>query len=184
MTEEYGVAVRDLLPTAFNDLAGSIQNGLAHDDDSRPSIPGFAWNIAASETATAIRDSLDCDVFELVARGWCFANEMRKYKDKPPGTTSIVYLGVHAVTTDVHPVLTLSILGIPCRPIRFTVELKANFETAAVLITDASIVGMDAGDCFVSAQLKYGNIGLHDAVKSRHLTLPGRIRFKTPLAIC
>lgn len=183
MTEENGVALSELLPDAFSSLAGNIKDKLAHDDGSKPNIPGFAWNIAASETATAIDGALDCDVYELLARGWCFADELRKYKNQPPGTESIVYLGEHAMTTEVHPVLTLSIDSIPCRPIRFTVELKANFRTAAVLIADGNIVGMNTGDCFVSAQLKYGEVSLHDEVKSQHLTLPGRIRFKTPLVI-
>ncbi|MEO8748265.1 MAG: hypothetical protein ABI379_11515 [Rhodanobacter sp.] len=186
MTEENGVTVSELLPDSFSRLAQTMQDKVSKDDGGSVSMPGFAWNFAASETTTEIRNALDCDVFALVARGWCFASELSKYKDEakyPAGTKSVVYLGEHALTTEVHPVLALSIGPIRCRPIRFTVELKANFLTAALLIVNGSIVGLDSGDCFVSAQLKYGEISLHDEVKSRHVPLPGRITFKSPLAI-
>ena len=186
MPEESGVAVRDLLPDSFTRLERTIQDKVIESNGGSPSIPGFAWDFATSETATAIRGTLDCDVFELLARGWCFARELSKFHDQtkyPPGTKSIVYLGEHALTTEIHPVLTLLIGPIASRPLRFTVELKANFRSAALLITDACITGLDSGDCFVSARLKYGEVTLHDEVRSKHVGLPGRIRFKTPLSI-
>jgi hypothetical protein len=150
MPDESGATIRELLPDAFSRLADTVRTRLSKSDGSPPSLPGFAWDIAASETSSAIRDALDCDVFALLARGWCFARELSKYKNEteyPPDRKTLVYLGKHALATEVHPVVTLYIGPIECRPLRFTVEVKANFDSAALVIQKAAIIGIAAGEC-------------------------------------
>jgi hypothetical protein len=182
--KESGVTVRELLPQALAGVEQTMLNGLAQDSPSgNPSLPGFARQIAASEATAVIQKSLDCDVFSLLARGWGLARELKSYTDRsryPPGTTSVVYLGEHSVTTEVHPVLTLVIGSIECRPLRFTVVLKGHFRSAALVIRDGCITGLDSGDCSVSAQLKYGEVPLHKEAESRHVILPGHLVFSPP----
>ena len=69
---------------------------------------------------------------------------------------------------------------IECRPLRFTVEVKANFDSAALVIQKAAIIGIAAGECFVSAQLKYADLALHDEIKSKRVPIPGRKNFEPP----
>src|SRR6185312_7033020 len=38
----------------------------------------LAWGFVGSEATDALRNVLDCDVFELVAQGWCVAKELQE----------------------------------------------------------------------------------------------------------
>jgi hypothetical protein len=184
VTEESGIAVRDLLPAEIGRIEHTMQSELAKESKSgSTSLPAFAWRIAGTEATTAMKEALDGDVFSLLARGWSVARELAQYRDQtkyPPGQKTIVYLGEHSLNTEVHPVLTLFVGPMQCKALRFTLELKATFRSAALLIQDAHITGLAAGDCFASAQLKYNDIALHDELTSKHLVLPGRLQFKSP----
>lgn len=184
MSESSGVTVRELLPTSFSGLEERVQDVLAKDASSTdPSLPGFARHVAASEATTALQGVLDCDFFSLLARGWGLATELKAHTDRkryPAGTTSIVYLGEHSVVTQIHPVLTLVIGAIECRPLRFTVDLKAHFRSVALVILDGYIIALNNGDCSVSAQLKYGEVALHKEVASRNVNLPGHVPLQPP----
>ena len=184
MNEGSGLTVRELLPEQFDHMERTMQDALGKDSGSTgPGLPEFAWHIASSEATTAMRDSVDGDVFSLLARGWCFARELQKYRDRasfPPDERMVVFVGEHALATEMHPLLTVSVGSVDFRPIRFTLVLTANFRSAALLIQDARITGVRAGDCFVSAQLKYGDINLHNPLASRHVDFPGEIQFKPP----
>jgi hypothetical protein len=65
-------------------------------------------------------------------------------------------------------------------PLRFTLELTAQFKAVALAIKAGHIGAVGAGECFVSAQLKYGEVNLHPALDSRHVKLPGEFRFAAP----
>jgi len=184
MTEETGISVRELLPGSFSRLGQTLQEAASRENGpGERTLPGFAWRIAGSEASSALQTALDTDVFSLLARGWGVARELAKYADRskyPAAVTTIVYLGKHSVTAEVHPVLIVSIDGIEWPPFRFTLALSANFETVALVIRDAHIIGLDSGDCSVSAQLRYGEVPLPGELQSRHVALPGCLRFKPP----
>ena len=183
MTEKSGVEVCELLPGEFGRFDETLKKAAVGENGARPGIPDFVWKMVASQAQQDMHDALGVDVFSLVARGWCLAQELHQYTDKekyPPEQTSIVFLAEHTTTTDVHPVLKLSVGEISCRPLRFTVALAANFRSAALLIKGGYIIGVGTGDCDVSAQLKYGDIALHKPLESRHLVIPGRKLFDAP----
>jgi len=142
----------------------------------------LAWGFIGSEGAAALRSVLDCDVFELVAQGWCVAEELREYSDPathPPGERSIVYLGKHSFVKTVHPVLDVMVESTRCASLRFTLELAANFRSVALSISDGRITGAGAGDGDVGMQLKYGEVTLL-AKETRKVRFPARIDFKAP----
>jgi hypothetical protein len=105
-----------------------------------------------------------------------------QFHRRPPTGTETTPLA-DLLKAEIHHIVTLLIGPLECRPIVFTVELTARLDTAVLLIKDACITGIDAGECFVSAQLKYGDLALHDEVESKRVPIPGRFTFKTPLAI-
>jgi hypothetical protein len=57
----------------------------------------------------------------------------------------------------------------------FTLRLTATLRAARLVIRDGCIIEIGRCDGSVSAQLKYGDIPLHDKLKSKDLPLiPGR----------
>ncbi len=184
MSEQYGCKVSDLLPDKFDHLDQVIKEGLDGDsEEARPSIPRFAWQIIQSKATQAVRDVLDGDVFELLARAWCVARELHDFTDRrkyPPGKDSTVFLGNHQVSTEVHPVLVVTVGSLEGARLRFTLTLTAHFRSAALTIRDGHITAIDAGDCSVGAQLKYKDTKLHKELESREVKLPGRLRLQPP----
>jgi len=184
MSEQYGCKVSDLLPDTFDHLDEVIKEGLDSDsEEARPTIPRFAWQIIQSKAAQAVRDVLDGDVFELLARAWCMARELHEFTDRrkyPPGKDSTVFLGNHQVSTEVHPVLIMTVGSIEGPRLRFTLTLTAHFRSAALSIRDGHITAIDAGDCSVGAQLKYKDTKLHKELESREVKLPGRLQLQPP----
>lgn len=181
MTEQIAVTVKDLLPASLKGINEVIQMELGKENN--PGFPGFVWELIGSEGNNALRGALSSDVFELLARGWCAARELHKYTDRtehPRGERSVVFLGEHTLTSTAYPVIIVSVGATQFRPLRLTLELKANFRTAALTIQDGHIRTLSAGDCSVSAQLKYGEFKLHDELKSRDVTLPGKLEFDKP----
>ena len=180
MTESAGYPVRDLLPASLPRMDKVLQQALGK--DSRIDPRKLAWGFIGSEATDAVRSVLDCDVFELLAQGWCSARELHEYSDParhPPGERSIVYLAKHSFVQTVHPVLDVTVDSIPCPPLRFTLELAANFRSVALSITGGRITGAGAGDVDVGARLKYGDVTLFDK-ETRKLPFPARIDFKAP----
>jgi len=184
MSEQYGCKVADLLPDTFDHLDEVIKEGLGSDSEAgRPAIPGFAWQIIQSKAAQAVRGVLDGDVFELLARAWCVARELHEFTDRrkhPPDKDSTVFLGDHRVSTEVHPVLLVTVGSIEGPRLRFTLTLTAHFRSASLSIRDGHITAIEAGDCSVGAQLKYKDIKLHKELESRDIKLPGRVKLQPP----
>ena len=175
-----GITVTGLLPDTFKNMESAVKNELSNDPAT--SVASKFLGLIGSAATDAIRNRLNFDVVELLGCGWVVARELHEYKDPqkhPPSETSIVYLGQHKLKTDVHPVVVLTI-GPIRREIPFTLEMTAQVNSFALLIRDGHITGAGTGDCFVEAQLKCGEIALHDPIKSRKVTLPGRHDFQAP----
>jgi len=184
MTEQSGVMLGSLLPYEFGRMEETMRREFDKDPNVRTAgFPNFAWRVCGTEATNALHDALNCDVFELVARGWCFARELMTYADdseREPNKRTIVYLGEHSVTTSVHPVLIVTIGTIKCPPLRFTLDISAEFKSGALTIQNGYIKSAGCGACLVSAQLKYGEVKLHDKRKSRSVPVPGTINFAAP----
>jgi len=180
MTEQSGCQIRQLLPSSLEQMEGTLKNELCKDPGVSQSK--LAWGFVGSEATEAVQSVLNCDVFELVAQGWCVAKELHEYTDTtrhPPGERSIVYLGGHSFVKTIYPVLDITIGSYKCTSLRFTLELAANFRAVALAISDGHITGAGAGDGDVSAQLKYGGVTLHNK-ETRKMPFPARIEFKSP----
>jgi len=184
MSEEGGRKIRELLPDRFDRLDEVIKEGLDVESDApRTDIPQVALRIMQSQATEAVRDVLDLDVFELLARGWTAARELREFKDAkkyPPEKTYTAFLGDHDLSTEVHPVLILTVGPLEGPRVRLTLTLTAHFRSAELSIRDGHIIAVGAGDCTVGAQLKYKEIKLHKELKSRSVQLSERLQLKPP----
>lgn len=179
MTE--GISVRELLPPETDGIERSVKEHLAKSAEANGGFPDFVWDAVGSKVSEAVTQSLDRDVFGLLAQAWCRAKELHEFTDTkkyPPGKESTVFLGKHDASTSVHPVVEVS-FGRIKRSLRFTLELAAKFRSAALTIRSAHIVSISAGDCAVSAKLKYGDAVLHEA-KSKEVKLSGPLTLEAP----
>jgi hypothetical protein len=180
MAEQSGIKVADLFPDGF-ELGTSMAEAARADPESETaSLP---WRLVAGPAGESLRGLLDCDLLELLAKGWLEAKAFRNYADPakyPPDEIVGVALADHRFVREIHPALEVSLAG--CRPVRlrFTVALAASFSGVALSIRDGHILGGTLGDGTVSAQLKYGAVKLTDEKKSRTLKLPGRFSFAAP----
>lgn len=180
MNEQSGCPIRDLLPASFEAMPKTMQAELCKQEGVASGQ--IAWGFVGTEASAAVRSVLEADVFELVAHGWCTAKELLEYTDPsrhPLGERAVVYLGEHAFVKVLHPVLQAMVGPIDCGSLRFTLELAANFRAVALAIVDAHIVAVEAGDGYVGATLKYGNVTLHHA-ESRKVPFPAHLALRSP----
>lgn len=181
MTDENGIKLRELLPDRAEKLGETLREHLATDSESKHS--GMVLGFVESQAMDAIGAILDLDLFEVLARAWGVARELREYRDEkkhPPQQTSTVSLGKHEFLTSVHPVLTYSVMNLPPRSLRLTLELKVRVSVATLEIKERRIQAARVGECQVTAQLKYNAIPLHAEKKSKTIKLSRRYLLKSP----
>jgi hypothetical protein len=184
MTETYGCSVRELLPDDFNRMDEVIKDGLNLASGEAPTtLPRVAMEVVESKAVEAVRDALDVDIFELLARAWGKARELHEFTDRekyPPEKTYTAFLGEHDLSTEVHPVLILTIGRLEGPRVRLTVELTAHFRLAELSIREGHIIAVGAGDGSVGAQLKYKDVPLHKELKSTPVKLSKALRLQPP----
>jgi len=176
-----GVTLGQLVPDPFDGMESTVKSEASR--SAGVEQKNLLWSFVGSKAEEAVRDALDCDVFEVIAQGWCLARELHEYTDRtkhPIGEKSVVHLGEHAFKVDVHPTVVVIIDKAEAARLRFTLELAANFRAVALSICNGCITGIAAGDGYVSAQLKYGSVSLHKRKDSRKVKLPVQIDFKAP----
>ena len=175
MDDEYGRSLRTLLPDSFERMEDVVKEKLSSEPGADwGRVPKFAWNFVGSRATDAVHKVLGIDVFEIIARGWAKAVELREYNDPvkyPPDKESKTHLFDHKLTAKVHPVIEVTILGFGQTKLKFTLELTATFRSAELHIKGGRIVAVAAGDCSASAQLKYGDLKMHNEVKTADLKL-------------
>ena len=178
MTDNSGVRLSELLPTNLDDLEQKIEGDMR--DGNRGAMSTMAWRYVRSCAAGEVRKALDFDVFTLLAQAWAKASELRDAgANTPLDETRVVHLGKHDFKTAVHPELTLE-LGVPPHPkLRFTLEVTAHFEGAALSVRNGHITSVETGNASVNAEFKYGKVRLHKE-ESPTLKLSGRREFKEP----
>jgi hypothetical protein len=160
-------------------LPDSLENWQPDLEEGSPTLPGFL----KSQARDAIAKTLDIDVFEILAKAWGVARALREYADKtkhPPKEVSTLNLGKHEFTTNLHPVLTFQVGSFPPRPFEFSLELKVVVGMVTLEIQEQRICAVAAGDCRVTAQLKYKKVPLHTEKKSKALPLSARHVLEAP----
>ncbi|HVN00404.1 MAG TPA: hypothetical protein VMT68_09330 [Caulobacteraceae bacterium] len=187
MAESSGCAVRDLLPPSFRRMDEAMDRAQREDPEFKTKVlPGMALGVAGERASQAVRGVLDTDVFELIAGAWAKALELRRAADeadKSPDKTATVFLGEHELTAEVHPIAEITFGALGKLTLRFTLEFAAKLELAEVTITDHRIVKIGRSEGQGSAVLKYGDVELHEPLKSRKIALHEDMLLKRPIDI-
>lgn len=172
-----GCKLKDLLPAELGDFEDAVERGLRNGE--KPNHSRLAWRFIRSSAVDELRNALDCDLFGYLAQAWSKVRELREVKQQK-GQTIIVHLHKHDFPLEVHPVIVVRVGGMPALSLRFTLQVQARFNAAALSIRDGFITSVAPGDASVTAQLMYGEVKLHKEQASSKVKLRGRYRFKSP----
>jgi hypothetical protein len=178
------VRIADLFPAGLGTVGESVEQEVRR-SGGEAGAAGIAWPTLKDEAAARLKEALDVDVLELIGQAWSKARELREYADPvkhPPEETSIVHLGDHAVTCEVHPVLEVRLGDVALPELRFTVNVVAKFKSVALTIRGGAIRAVAPGVCSALAELKYRSVTLKRE-ETPELRLPGRFDFRSGLRI-
>jgi hypothetical protein len=169
------IKVADLLPDRMAGFGTAAREALCKDAE----VAGqqLAWNYVSSHLQQALRQALDCDLFDVLASGWAQSPLLQSYVAALAKPTAEVHIGAHDLTRELYPVVAVTIAPCPCIELEFTLCLAASFSGLQLDIADRYITGGIPGDVSASAALSFKGIPLHQA-ESRKLELPGRFRFE------
>lgn len=173
--------VADLLPAELDGAAEQARRALCENEEI--GAMSLAWDYIGSQLEGALQAALDCDLMELFAKGWASARLIADHADPekhPPGERSVVELGAHDFSRDLHPIVAVTVGSCPCIELKFTFAIAAHFGGLKLTIGDGHILGGATGDAWATAQLSYNGVPLHKPAESRKLALPGRFTFAPP----
>lgn len=174
------VRLSHLLPERL-EVAGQVRSRMC--DDEQVAGMKLAWDFIGKELGDSLRSVLDCDLAGILAAGWAKAAELAGFADPgrhPPGERSLVELGGHDFSHELHPVVAITIAPCPCVELKFDFVLTAHIGGVRLSIMDGHIIGGDIGEVWASAQLSYQGTPLHPAAETRKLALPARLSFTPP----
>ena len=137
-------------------------------------LVGYAASLAADE----LNKALDVEVIRLLATAWAHAQAVRDAarRSTESNERTVVTLGSHEVTSEQHPVVTLTMAQVPLPELRLTIDLLARFKSVALAIAGPAIRGIAPGDASLTARLSYGDTLLKEAARPRW-DLPPRVSF-------
>lgn len=143
----------------------------------------LAWDFVAKQLGEAMKSALDSDLLEALAKVWAEAKILSEFADPakhPPGTRSVLEIGEHALTRELHPIVAVTIGSLPCVELKFTLKVTAQFSGVKLGVLDAHIISGRTGEAWASGQLSYEGIALHEAAESRKVAIPGEFAFASP----
>jgi hypothetical protein len=176
-----GVKLSDLLPARLDAVGKRARQQLCENQDI--GAMKLAWDYIGSQLTGALGQALDCDLMEVLAKGWSGADALARFSDAashPAGERSVVELGAHEFSRKMKPVIAVTIGSCPCVEIDFEFAVSARFGGVQLTIVDGHITGGQAGEAWASAQLSCQGVPLHDAADTRKLPIPGSFEFKAP----
>lgn len=149
-------------------------------------LSGFAWPLLRSSVADAVSQAAKTDKVHWLFQGWAFARELKSYKDPeqyPPDRIALLKLGEHELSGTFHPIVTISCKGAVVAKLRFDVVLTGTFNAVSISIQAGKIVACGGGDCELVMDFKFRDIDLTGPVSLKKFKLPGKLEFRTPIAI-
>lgn len=170
-----------LLPERLDQIGDRARQKLCENEEI--GCLKLAWDFIAGELAGALKSALDCDALKIFATGWAQAEILSEFADPdkhPPGTRSILEIGEHQLTSELHPVIGVTIGSLPCVELKFTLAVTAHFSGVQLSVLDAHVTGGKTGTAWASAQLSYEGTPLHEASESKKVPIPGIFAFEAP----
>ena len=176
-----GVKLSELLPDRLDKVGEQARAAICENEEI--SRMGLAWDYVGSQLQSALKSALDRDALGVLAKGWSTLQLLAEYADPakhPAGERSVVELGAHDVSREVHPVIAVTVGSCPCMELKFTFSVTGHFGGAKLTISDGHIVSGALGDAWASALLSFNGVPLHQPAESRRVALPGEFALAAP----
>ncbi len=147
-------------------------------------LPQVTRDAAAREVTAATAGVLDTNLIDVLVAGW------REYRDltsaarrtlAAPGSTELVHLVSHRVSTSQQPYVTVLVDGHQVATVRL--GLSVVFDASALLarVRAGRLVAVLTGSCDITATLAID--GTDVVTKQAHLDLPGKMELRRELRL-
>jgi hypothetical protein len=176
-----GLKLGALLPDRLDGLGERARQELCQNEDV--GAMNLAWDFVGTELNAALAQALNCDLMEVLAKGWASADLLAGFADRarhPAGDRSVIELAAHDFSRELKPVIAVTIGSCPCVELEFSFALTAHFGGVQLSVVDGHITGGRTGEAWASAQLSYQGIPLHEAAETRKVPIPGEFQFDLP----
>jgi hypothetical protein len=133
---------------------------------------------AGDQVAVVANGLLDLDLGDLVVAGWRKQGQLAAAAERTaanPGTSELVELATHRVSSVHHPYVELLINDRRVTTVNFELELQFEVKALVATVRDGHLVSLHSGDCDLSATLTAEGVRL--ASKRRHFDLPLVVRW-------
>jgi hypothetical protein len=143
------------------------------------SLPPLTRDAALGQVTTAAAGLLDINLADVVAAGW------RKHADltaaarrtlAAPGSTDLVDLASHRVSTAQEPYVTILVDGHRVATVRFGLSLAFEISSLLAEIHGGRLVALHSGRCMVTGTLAIQ--GINVITRQAHIDLPGVIALR------
>lgn len=182
---ESGVTIGQLLAVEADDIRNTLAEHV-REHAAEAGLPSGMLGFLAEETAHAVAERLQLDVFELLFKAWAAVDELREYADPakhPPGESAVVRWGKCSIKAPQAIDVSLSVAGIALPVLRLTIDLAAEFHSLALTIRDGAIRKLAPGPASASVALKYRDTTLIEPCKTPELSFERGIEFRAGLRI-
>jgi len=145
-------------------------------DRALENIPKATREAAVREVTTAAAGLLDVDMIGMLAAGW------RKHHDltaaarrtlEASGSTELVDLATHQITTTQHPAVTVLVDGHRVATLQLSLSVVFDVTALAAKISAGRLVALHSGHCDITATLAIE--GTDVLTRQARLELPGAI---------
>ena len=178
---EGALRVSDLLPDRLDRMGEEAKRKLCENDEI--GCMKLAWDFIASELRRALKEALDCELLEVVAKRWAEAELLVEHSDLekyPPGKRWALDFCPQELSYEVHPVVSVTVGACPCTDIEFTLAISGHLSGLRLFVEGGHIIGGSVGEGWASAELSYGGVALHGPAETKKRAIPGRFAFAAP----
>jgi hypothetical protein len=173
----------------LNLQAQDIQEALAdhvHKHITHGQVQPAALGMLSEEVAQEVCKALRVDPFALVFKAWAAVRELDEYADParhPAGEVNIVRWGKCSIRAPQEVAVKLGVLGVELPMILLTLDLRADFQSLALTISDGAIQKITPGPAKAAVSLKCGDATLVRERSTPELQFPHGVNFQPALPV-
>jgi hypothetical protein len=157
-------------PPLSAEIAGSLR-GLEK-------LPEITRDAAIREAGAAVAGLLDVNLIGVLISAWKTHQDLSSAARRTlavPGSTELVALAEHQITSAMHPYVTVSVDGYDVATIQIDLSLLFDVKALVAGIRDGRLVALHSGHCDVTATLAIDQSDVTS--RQARLQLPGVIPF-------
>jgi hypothetical protein len=160
------------------------QHGVLGSLDTALGLVAQTTREAAGDQVAAVADGvLALDLGDLMVAGWRKQGQLAAAAERTaanPGTSELVELATHRVSSVHHPYVELLINDVRVTTVNFELDLEFEVKALVATVRDGDLVSLHSGDCDLSATLAAEGVQL--ARRRAHLELPLVVRWPLRLS--